>query len=924
MTDDSSIVSDLDRILEQVQEFDRTLIGGLEEAWRDLTSIIESQTKSLDSTPVPPVARWDLNLFRAARQDLSTRLFSEPEVLWDRRRPYKRALSVVENYETGLADLVRSAPESAVAGSDVREFLRKHAVAGLRFRLAMFRVGRELPVRALLEMAFARRVEAWSPIEGRFLWAMAQSLRMLRTGWEVRRTELDATVEGTADPTPEIELLQRELGFAQELRKTVENAFDAMRTWSAATSGLVAADVLAGPRKSRPGALSKSRTRRDGQRNHRIRQLRSTETEIKLEQGLLQVESRTFALASETIGNLHDERLALIQELDETTQWCRAVGSPANQQPIPAPIAGFVPVSSRLRDFEQSFRVALERLPESLEVLTRLLEAPPRRIRSRWLAPRSTFNEAYRRRGHPLFLAALEEVDGEHRRIVREIERAREVVAFGKETAAGEHDAGIEQESVKNALLLLEYAREQCRDWGPSVSAKIARALASVFAENRLLLRQKRLGALLYVSHQGFRRAVPAMARAAVTGLRRAGGFTYDALLRATNRLLVAIGWRATPESTEPDITTRPFLPAEFTIDLTTKELPAIYRRLFRFAPVEDPRFLVGREEEIRALSEARELWEKGRPASIIIVGRRGSGKTSLINCAIKRSLEGIEVIRGEIKRRVVTEQELRAVIADLAGVDDPARLEEFLTEKPRVFVLEELERTFLRQVGHYGAIRSLQRLIASTCSRTLWVVAVNQVAFRFMDAATGLGQSFSHRINATTVSRDNLRLAILLRHNLSGLRLGFAPLPATEGLIERLKLRIHSDQDPETVFFKLLTRESAGIFRSAFEMWLGQIDRAEAGTLYMKPMLDADLSGIVADLELRDLFTLVAILQHGSLTPEEHGKVFQVSQVVSRAQIDELVAREIVEPDPGREGLRIRPEAMRIVHQTLYRRNLL
>lgn len=93
---------------------------------------------------------------------------------------------------------------------------------------------------------------------------------------------------------------------------------------------------------------------------------------------------------------------------------------------------------------------------------------------------------------------------------------------------------------------------------------------------------------------------------------------------------------------------------------------------------------------------------------------------------------------------------------------------------------------------------------------------------------------------------------------------------------------------------------------------------------LYLKPIATPDLSPVIEDLDSDDLFTLVAILQHGSLTPEEHAIVFQRSIAASRAQLDELLAREIIEPDPGRPGLRVRPEATRIVREALYRRNLL
>jgi hypothetical protein len=112
-------------------------------------------------------------------------------------------------------------------------------------------------------------------------------------------------------------------------------------------------------------------------------------------------------------------------------------------------------------------------------------------------------------------------------------------------------------------------------------------------------------------------------------------------------------------------------------------------------------------------------------------------------------------------------------------------------------------------------------------------VLVTNQVAFKFLDAAVSLGNSFSHRINAATASREALREALLLRHNLSGLRLQFALPPEQRTLFNRLNNKLRGQADPEKIFFDALARESAGVFRSAFDIWLGQIESVAAGMLY-------------------------------------------------------------------------------------------
>jgi hypothetical protein len=161
-----------------------------------------------------------------------------------------------------------------------------------------------------------------------------------------------------------------------------------------------------------------------------------------------------------------------------------------------------------------------------------------------------------------------------------------------------------------------------------------------------------------------------------------------------------------------------------------------------------------------------------------------------------------------------------------------------------------------------------------------------------------------------------------MVRHNLSGLRLKYTPVPAP-----RFRWTIDTVQgrkSPEEIFFDTLAAQCAGVYRSAFDIWLGEIDSIQNGELLMKGLVRPDLSPVVDALSLEDLFTLVAILQHGGLTAEEHSVIFQRGLPSSRSQMDGLLAREIIEAEPARPGFRIRSQAMRVVREALYRRNLL
>lgn len=532
----------------------------------------------------------------------------------------------------------------------------------------------------------------------------------------------------------------------------------------------------------------------------------------------------------------------------------------------------------------------------------------------------------FRRVCRPAITSTLNDSSEWFRATLLEIERAVEVVAYGVasgEDMNAEDGVSVTAEAVRNATTLLELRLADTPPWLATAEDHTDRAAATLFLEHRLVLQLRNLGFLSYLARQGVRVALSTSTRLAKDWGKLVLRSSVSSFEKGFQRFLVAIGWRAAPGGERLTVVVRPFLPKEFTEDLAAKSLPILYMRLFRPEPIQDPRFQVGRDAEMEVVADARALWESGRPVSLLLVGQRGSGKTSLINCLIKSVFSDIEIVRGEFRDRLTSEQSLREIVAGLVGTTPGTELEAHLLSAPRVVIIEELERAFLRQIGHFEAIRALQQLLSATCRRTLWVLAVNQSAFELLDASVALGQSFSHRINAGVADQSLLRQAILIRHHLSGFRLEIEPPDEQRGLFRRMHRRLMAEQDPEQIFFSNLWRASGGNFRTAFDIWLGQTGSFSDGILHMKPLRLPDLSPVIDVLSLEDIFSLQAVLQHGSLTVEEHARVFLQNRTQSLSQIDELLAREILEPEPTRPGYRVRPEAMRLVGEALYRRNL-
>ncbi|MBM3744743.1 MAG: hypothetical protein FJW34_02965, partial [Acidobacteria bacterium] len=432
-----------------------------------------------------------------------------------------------------------------------------------------------------------------------------------------------------------------------------------------------------------------------------------------------------------------------------------------------------------------------------------------------------------------------------------------------------------------------------------------------------------RVGRWAHLTRQRGIRASQELNRLAAAGARRSARATAAAARQFREWILLQVGWLTPPRAKLEAVTLRPHLGGALPVESRTRELPMIYQRLFRLAPVEDPRFLVGREEELMGLAAAAAQWRAGRAASVLVVGARGSGKTSLLNCAVAGILAQAPIVRGQFSGRMTTAEQLHRFLRELFGVTGQGELMAALTEPPRVVIVEELERTFLRVVNGFGALRELLDLICATSVSTLWVLSINETAFRYLDAVLELSRCFSHRITAMFVERQDLTNAILQRHNLSGLRLEFTPVPRKEPRLRLLRRGLGLEQDLQELFFEALFRHSEGIFRSAFERWKACIESVEGGAVRMRQPLAPNYEPLRRELGQQDGFLLQAVIQHGGLTVEEVARVLDLSQTEARRAVDRLQALEILEPEPDGLGLRVQPEAGLFVRDFLHRQNL-
>lgn len=904
------------------------LAAELQRAWSDVSSLTALQRDAFSGIGDPELARDQPRSFDEIYAQAAQALLTGPLTAYGQRRPLQRSLAAMEEYDSVLGDLCRRLPPAVeLSGRELVEITGVDRFSRAGFWRSLERGRTVVSLRGAVADHLQRMALARASLDGAFQLLLAQASLHLLAPWQAYRRVLLSVV---TEPSFEGMSLESARGWwiqASE-RHSQRAASLASRygDWSASVLSDLAGVLT---REPRPASGRSHAARAEEHKKHLSfwsRQQRAVRSVIDLEIHLSAVARETTRATAGSVESVDLEHSELLEELDAAIAWLRQA---PGERPgsFPQPRARLLSSEERVSEWvRRAAASAREHLPVAVEAVEPRRALPGWRRPWRDLEPAGIFISALTRAGAPVLLAGLKEAEAVHRAIVREIERAREVVTFGFETQASDPEGGegIAAEAVGNALSLLTYHRGATPEIHLPVEAAAVRARALVLLECDVALERSRVGVLAHTTRQRGGHALRQLENVLAHAIRAGLGSAWTAIRAAHRWALMKVGWIAPPEQRAEPVMLRPDLAGTLAVHLHARDLPMIYRRLFRLAPVEDPRFLVGRDTEMAGFAGALQRWEEGKATSVIVIGARGSGKTSLINCAASGVFAHCDVVRGQFCDRLLTPADMMSFSRSLLGLTGDADVAAALGERRRVVLIEEFERTFLRTAGGFEALRALLDLMYATGRSTLWVFSVNETAYRYLDAVVGLDRHFSHRINAMSVRQEHLTNAILQRHGLSGLRLEYAPLPHENPRVSGLRRILGLEQDRQKLFIDALYEQSEGIFRSAFELWQGSVERVEGGVVHMRQPLAPDYGRLTEEVTLEDCFMLKSILQHGSLTGEEMARVLGLDPEDGARSMERLQLLDILEPEPASPGFRIRPEAGRLVREALSRRNLM
>lgn len=331
-------------------------------------------------------------------------------------------------------------------------------------------------------------------------------------------------------------------------------------------------------------------------------------------------------------------------------------------------------------------------------------------------------------------------------------------------------------------------------------------------------------------------------------------------------------------------------------------ELPLIYRRLFSEEALTETRFFRGRTTFQTMFSEAYGIWNRGHFANVMIVGEKGSGKTSCVQLLPKLVELKQPILKSAISTTIWKEDQLVNELSNLLGHTSASTKEELIdainsSKEKRIVMIEGFQNVFLRYIQGFEALETFLLIISKTSSRIFWVISCSRYSWELLNKMYQTAGYFSHIRGIDNVTSDVIQDVILTRHRVSGYDLHFQPSKEMKSSRSFKKLEADPSEQQKLVrteFFKGLSKVAQGNISIAMLYWLRSIRNTGLDSIEIAPFSEINVT--LGDAFTNDdLFTLASLVQHDDLNVSELALTLNMSEHESLLILSKLSARAIL-----------------------------
>jgi Kef-type K+ transport system membrane component KefB len=325
--------------------------------------------------------------------------------------------------------------------------------------------------------------------------------------------------------------------------------------------------------------------------------------------------------------------------------------------------------------------------------------------------------------------------------------------------------------------------------------------------------------------------------------------------------------------------------------------VPREYAKLWRAEPVREHRLFTANRETLKALLDSERSSLQGRRGSALLVGRSGSGRTSLLNlCEVE--LSAPRVLRPEPIEWRRSIGIIRALAIELGLGERTGDVAAALREVRTTVLIDDVEQWFTPDAHGVAELARFLALVVATDSQVFWLVAIEQSNLALLEEAQPIRPAFTHVMNIPALSVDELGRFLEARHGASQRPIVY-PKTAVSKLLGRFGFG-----DARGVFFRMLSRSSEGNLSAAVLAWLraARVDNHGAVTPAIYLDLRVGLS-LLSHASPRQLAMLSHLVRFGPFDEAELGRYLELPEAEVARHAHFFLSAGVLQRDAGSDA---------------------
>lgn len=332
---------------------------------------------------------------------------------------------------------------------------------------------------------------------------------------------------------------------------------------------------------------------------------------------------------------------------------------------------------------------------------------------------------------------------------------------------------------------------------------------------------------------------------------------------------------------------TRDFISTDISDYLNTTEtaiskLPFVYQRLFSFEPLESFNLYIERRVPMETFNLAYAKWKEGKFSPVVLIGEKGSGKTTFLRKFLKTTISNEKVFVFNLLENNKKPADIYHEIIDGTGLTD------LKSDNKKIIVLDGLERLFEAKINGFNYLTKLFNVISETRKEVFWIVSVHETSWNFIDKSVQASNYFGYHIRLNDLDYNELVNLIESRHNLSGYKIRYVDNLRKKSFLNIKKKDSGFDEEElRKSYFNLLIKNVQGNILQAYIYWLRSLKLDESTILVNNDnQLEFDF---VRGIPQSKLLLLKSILIHSGLSADKMSEIFRIDQSQCDLELKQL-----------------------------------